>query len=230
MKLRPLSIGAKRTTWRGEGGESKELDEEFRSIRYQVLDRDDRTCQFCGLRAMKWQEVHHLDDDHSNNAPGNLVTACHWCHMVHHVGLVGVQRTGLLAIHPDWPECTLPEQWRLHHLCRAIITVRDALKSGHKNEHAQEMLSDLNFLLLEESVDMAADLLGTSDPAVLGDYLRDISDEEYAQRGPWLASVRLIPLLDPDELRVAADPKAAQQEMMRREHWSQILRQQYGLS
>src|SRR3546814_6683866 len=76
-------------------------DKAFRAIRKVVLERDNHACQFCGFRAAKWQEVHHLNDDHADNRPENLITACWFCHMVHHIGRVGLFDEGGLIYAPE---------------------------------------------------------------------------------------------------------------------------------
>lgn len=81
--------GRSQAGWRRDDWMAADADAEFKLVRQKVLERDEHTCRFCGFRAPKWQEVHHLDDNHHNNDPDNLVTACMFCHMVHHLGLAG---------------------------------------------------------------------------------------------------------------------------------------------
>ena len=57
----------------------------WRSLRDQVLTRDNWTCMFCGHRASKWMNIHHLGDS-SDNSLANLATICVACHAVLHVG------------------------------------------------------------------------------------------------------------------------------------------------
>ena len=60
-------------------------DFEWQRIRKIVLERDDWTCAACGHRALKWMNVHHLQDS-GDNHPANLVLLCVACHTVLHVG------------------------------------------------------------------------------------------------------------------------------------------------
>jgi len=57
----------------------------WKRIRKVVLERDDYTCAACGHRALKWMNVHHLEDS-GDNRPENLVPLCVACHCVLHVG------------------------------------------------------------------------------------------------------------------------------------------------
>jgi hypothetical protein len=45
----------------------------------EVLFRADRTCCVCRVRN-KPVQIHHIDDDPSNNSPGNLAVLCFDCH------------------------------------------------------------------------------------------------------------------------------------------------------
>lgn len=57
----------------------------WRSLRDQVLTRDNWSCRFCGHRASKWMHIHHLGDS-SDNSLANLATICVACHAVLHAG------------------------------------------------------------------------------------------------------------------------------------------------
>src|SRR5438876_2146581 len=58
---------------------------EWKRIRQVVLERDNWTCAACGHRALKWMNIHHLEDS-GDNSPENLVPLCVACHAVLHVG------------------------------------------------------------------------------------------------------------------------------------------------
>jgi hypothetical protein len=58
---------------------------EWDRIRSIVLDRDDYTCRGCGHRALKYMNVHHLEES-GENIPDNLATICVACHAVLHMG------------------------------------------------------------------------------------------------------------------------------------------------
>jgi hypothetical protein len=58
----------------------------WRKIRRLVLERDNHTCVSCGHRALKWMNIHHVEESENNNLE-NLQTLCVACHAVLHVGL-----------------------------------------------------------------------------------------------------------------------------------------------
>ena len=60
--------------------------EEWKTLRAQVLKRDDYTCKYCGFQCDKWQIVHHLDGNPNNNDLSNLDTICQMCNLIHHAG------------------------------------------------------------------------------------------------------------------------------------------------
>jgi hypothetical protein len=79
QKLREANLGSKNPNWRG--GSSflpypPEFDDE---LKLQIKERDDFTCQVCGLSDVTLQ-VHHIDWNKNNNDPGNLITLCPSCH------------------------------------------------------------------------------------------------------------------------------------------------------
>lgn len=226
--LRPIVISVKRNAWRNKDSERDErADAEFNQVRQTVLERDGHRCQFCGWTAGKWQEVHHVDDDHTHNSEKNLVTACRWCHAAHHIGLWGLQGLGALAIHPDFPKVTLPDQARLNHLFRAMV-VAERVLSGEQMAAASRMIYEADFFFLGECVDAADYWLGSADPSVLAQTLLEMSEKEYADRNKWLSPIRLIPVLNEDELRRNDSEKPVRKEMSVRAYWAHEYRKRYG--
>ncbi len=80
--------------WRMHTGNTP--DGKWRKIRREILKRDNYTCRACGIRSEKYMEVHHINGDHTDNRPENLVTLCPMCHAVFHAGITGIQRRGTL--------------------------------------------------------------------------------------------------------------------------------------
>ena len=82
--IMPLSTS--RATWRLPFGHFSEADPSNLGTRAAILARDQNTCVDCGLCLPRHMEVRHLDEDHTNNDPSNLVCVCPFCHMRDHLG------------------------------------------------------------------------------------------------------------------------------------------------
>ena len=53
------------------------------TLREQIRDRDNHTCQFCGITEAECNrklDVHHIDFDNKNDDPYNLISLCKSCH------------------------------------------------------------------------------------------------------------------------------------------------------
>lgn len=82
--------------WRDKKAQQKLSKQEWKKTRVRILTRDDYTCVYCGYRAEKYQEVHHIDGNHDNNHEENLLTVCPLCHAVFHVGFHAIIREDML--------------------------------------------------------------------------------------------------------------------------------------
>lgn len=194
----PLVLSVKCENWRMYDKDSSEADAEFQRVRKKALERDSHSCRFCGFRHLKWQEVHHLNDDHADNRLDNLVTSCPFCHMVQHIGLAGRNEEAVLAWIPEIP------QHRLHHLVRTALVAQrsaDVIRSDSRanpsvirtfREAADVAKATLAALRAREPE--AERRLGTSDPLEIGNAMLLLPDQVYAKRSEFLAGIRLLPL------------------------------------
>jgi len=88
---RSLKIGIKRRVHRKDDAGAKNADREFDAVRKTVL-RDGRwSCAVCGWKSERQDgttslQVHHLNDDHTDNSVKNLVPLCPLDHNYHHIG------------------------------------------------------------------------------------------------------------------------------------------------
>lgn len=181
--LLPLHLSAKRATWRVADGHASESDIAFQAIRVRVLQRDDHTCRFCGLRAEKYQEVHHLDDNHANNKPDNLVTACCLCHQCFHVGLAGMHGGGKIIYLPELSQADL------HHMVRGIFV---AVQS--ENPYKEAAMSLYAALSARGAVANEIFARNVQDASLLGQALLDMPQDSLPQAMENLAPLRLLPL------------------------------------
>lgn len=106
---------------------------------YRLREKE-TACHFCGFRDFTYMEVHHLDADHDNFDPSNLVPACTLCHRIHHIGWVGVKNHGQLVFIPnainDSSEEIAPSVALFNHLQRVFI-LKDEL-----SDEAQELMEN----------------------------------------------------------------------------------------
>ncbi|MFP4313784.1 MAG: type IV secretion protein DotN [Alphaproteobacteria bacterium] len=151
-------------------------------IKQEIFKRDNHTCKCCGFTSQKYQEVHFLNNNKADQNPSNLATVCIFCHQCFNLGDVSAMRSGVLI----WlPEIT---QTRLNHIARAIYVAR--ISQGPMADAARKSL-DILMARREE----AKNRLGTDDPYILAEVLRDyLGEKHYHFRDKKLEGVRLFPL------------------------------------
>jgi intracellular multiplication protein IcmJ len=183
--MKELILSATRASWQIPAHHGTEQDgaAAMKEVRPKVLARDDFTCIFCQFKAHKWQEVHHLDDDHGNLTLSNLVTACAFCHQCFHLGLAGSTAGGQLI----WlPEMT---QVELNHLARALfVAMRDDKSKVYAAASGLYMSLESRGVFMEQH--FAA---GASDPGILGQAFLKMKSEMYENRADFLRNIRLLP-------------------------------------
>lgn len=188
-----LVLSAKRSTWRMHD-HAGEADQQFQQQRGAVLQRADRRCWYCELRAEKWQEVHHVDDDHANQADSNLVCACPLCHQVFHLGLAGLHDGGEIILAPEF------SQVELNALTLGIwLAVAGGGECGKAAKTVYDELRSRNHLVTtvfrewarEAKVKLQEPFRFT--PDMLANALMSIPDEQYDNRAQLMGGLRLLP-------------------------------------
>lgn len=83
---------------RGSDPDLGEAEEEFRDkdLRRHIRQRDGYRCVSCGVALFSPSaeegdsaaglELHHMDGDHHNNSPSNIISLCPLCHCILHIG------------------------------------------------------------------------------------------------------------------------------------------------
>lgn len=151
-------------------------------LKKAVLDRDDNTCQCCGFKSAKYQEIHFVDHNPKNLRMDNLATACIFCHQCFNLDLTTKMRSGVLIWLPEI------EQSVLHDIARAIYVAR--ISQGPMAEAARKALD-----VLMSRREEARRRIQTDDPYVLTTVLKDfMTPRYYAERAAKLEGVRLFPL------------------------------------
>lgn len=151
-------------------------------IRQKILTRDEQTCQICGFRSKKYQDIHFVDGDSTNLQMNNMVTACIFCHQCFNLDKVNDMRSGVLV----WlPEISQPD---LHHIARAIYVSR--ISQGSMAETAKKAL-DIIMGRREE----AKARIHTDDPNILSIVMQDfLGPRKYVEAQKKLDGIRLFPL------------------------------------
>lgn len=179
-RFKPIILSVKRGRFRRDDQDAESADEAFRDNREQALTRDAKTCVFCGFQAPKWQDVHHIDDDHHHNDIDNLDTACKLCHACQHIGLAGLNGGASIIYLPELPQASL------NRLVRGMY-VAGRLGSEATKKQAAELF---RFLVSREAPAVTA--LGSCDPVVLANALELAPREVYDQRISRLEPLRLL--------------------------------------
>lgn len=179
--------GVKRKLWRQDDDHAHLADADFDGTRTKILQRDNYTCRFCSFKAAKYQEIHHLDDNHHNNDESNLLTVCNLCHMVHHVGMFAMNGSGFLAVVPELT------QTEVISIVRAIHVA-----SHFADATARAKLTSL-FAIFQHRGDILKQCFGKdgvdiSNPFNMANVLSmEAADGIYAKRAELLVHLRLIP-------------------------------------
>lgn len=180
-----LSLSVKRSKFRKDDPERDHSDKEFKALRKSILTDNHYTCDFCGFQSKKFQEVHHVDDNHQNNDRSNLVVACPLCHSCHHIGFSGhTERGVLIFLDPDLGI----KQTNLNQLIRQLWILEEV---GNKTQKLGAI--SYRSRLYKQTVS-ARRKIGTSDPSVISEMLLSMDDTAYGNRSKILEGIYYLPL------------------------------------
>lgn len=185
-KHSPLLLGVARASWAAPINHGSELDntKKLVEVRDKIFKRDNHTCQYCGWKSERFQEIHHKNHNHKDYREKNLITACPLCHQVFHLSSASITEGGEII----WlPELTQEE---LNQLCIAIFI---AERSGNKKKW--EGPAKRLFNALNSRSDFVNNNLAdkASDPGVFAQTLLKMTEEQYNERHKFVKNLRLLP-------------------------------------
>lgn len=185
--VQQLLLGIKRARWRANDPRSGQADAEFRARRDGVVARQRGICAYCGYASQQRVDVHHLDDNHHNNADDNLVCSCIACHAYQHVGepskagVLNGEGMGQATLVSAIPELSAQD---LNHLQRALGA---ALNDPSEREVALQISA-----LLADRAFAVKEVWGTALPQNFAAAMGQLTDEEYLARTDAVSSLRLL--------------------------------------
>lgn len=198
----PLSIGIKRGEFRANDPSSKAADAVFETRREGALRSGNYRCGPCQyestesprLKKKTALQVHHLDDDHANNEPGNLGVYCSMCHSYHHIGCDAPTPGGSTGWASQLRVAYVPElsPEDLNSLQRAIGA---AMTDADESALAAEMLNLLSVLAFP-----VRDAFGSFFAKDFAACFSRLDAQQYAVRHDAVGQLRL--LFSPDILKV----------------------------
>lgn len=200
--------------WRKDDKNSDKADEEFAAKRPEILQRDGFVCGGCGMKTLPITktlpsghfDVHHIDDDHTNNKDTNLITICPFCHDVFHLGNAGARQSASAIWLPQISQADL--NLVMHVLL--ILRFRGKAKTASdKDKEAGNWAFD-QYQMLKSTV--YADELetrlgaGMSNLSRMGEALAWLGHHNraaYDNRYKFLGGVRIIPDYDYYESKIS---------------------------
>lgn len=185
MQLRlELSLGVDKWTLYS----IRSLDPKFKTIKENILNRDDYTCRYCSFRAFENMNIVNANGNYQDNNLANMVTSCPFCTQCHFIETVGKHETGSGTI-IFMPEIT---QNDLNGLCHSIFCAM-AINAQSKDiaSHTYDSLK-LRAQPVEKYIGS-----GNSNPAFLGQMLIDTPAAYKSNTAArLLPNLRLLPSYD----------------------------------
>lgn len=181
---RPLGKAKQIKGGSGDAGSALLSGKVEKELKAKIFERDDHTCQCCGFRSEKYQDIHFKNRNKADIREKNLMTACIFCNQCFNIEETGQNkmRSGVLIWLPEI------EQTTLNHIARAIYVAR--ISQGPAAEAARKSLDTMM-----ERREELKNRIGTDDPFILASILSDyLGDKHYHYRTKKLEGIRLFPL------------------------------------
>jgi len=205
MPSRPLS--ATPALRRLSFGHFSESDTQNLPLRKQILARDQNKCADCGVVLGRHMEVRHLDDNHENMDPANLICVCPFCHCRDHLHTTGFATAGLMIASTHLTQASINSLvlacWYVQSRVPNTTDIRKLPEPGENFDELQQMRTAATLLL--DDIHSRGIRWGSAfghvviEPDAFGEVLSDISIKEpeaYARRGELTQHLHVLPLQD----------------------------------
>lgn len=193
-----LILSSSRKSWKMSSVHGTVFDKIYKVPKYQkvwddVWERDSYKCHYCNFQSKKHQEIHHLDDDHTNNLIDNLVTVCPLCHQNFHLDTLSVTNGGKIIWLPEM------SQQELNYICRTLFIALDAaeqMNEGIDTEKIPKFVKVANMFLSsfeERGLQIEQHFRGNAqDPAIFATSLINMKPEDYEKRNKNIKNFKLL--------------------------------------
>lgn len=178
-----LKFSASKASWQVPPNHGTAKEEK---ILHGILSKKfSNRCQYCNTYDTEYNEISHIDENHSNNNEDNLTLACPLCHQCLHLGRVAGSEGGKMIWAPDI------SQAEINNLARTYWIME--FDQDHPMLHSTRALAN--------RIDHQANVLesyyvsGASNPGFWAEMLIKLTPEQYERRGELMSSIRLWPSL-----------------------------------
>ena len=224
MSLEPLTIGIKRGTFRVNDAQAKRADSAFELGRPAALRQTKYRCARCfyesqdnpARKRKSSLHVHHLDNDHQNNEPGNYMPICSLDHAYHHIGCDAPTSGGSAGWASQMVIAFIPEieAETLNAFQRAVGA---ALTDPDEAELAFEMVSLLGATSLP-----VRDVMGSFQAKDFAAAFGAMKEADYHQRDRATAGLRV--LFHPNILKAVGAEMLADSPLFTVKQWEGVSR------
>lgn len=182
----PLALSAHPSAWSADAEPGE---------RGAVASTATATCQFCGQLTAGWQEPYHLNDDHADARPANIVISCPLCHLPQHLNRPDIDSEAVLIWLPEMAQAAVNVLVRQVHLACVAAGISPVFGQPAKPTSTPAANALLTaYRALQQRAAVAEVRLGTNSPRQLGAALLELPASEYERRMALLGGIRLLPL------------------------------------
>jgi intracellular multiplication protein IcmJ len=183
MHVLPLVPTAHASAWETDGASGG---------RHGAVSPPETPCRFCGLAAAGWQEPFHLNGDHRDDSPANVVAGCVLCHLVQHLNRPRIEDEAVLIWLPELTQAALNAVVRQVHLVFLTHGEPPAMDRRPAIGTPALRAAYRTYKGVEERAAAAAERLGSTSPRDLGIALLSLPSVAQERRKALLGGLRLL--------------------------------------